>query len=261
MIHRPCLSCGSENASSATACGRCGHALSAWAERLPSASPSRAIRRLPSRRALLGLGLALALAVAVGPSSWAWLTQRGLVPAGPTWRDPASIAGWADAELQAARVEPVQVEARLESRTLAPRRLVITAHSTGPTLLDVMRAAGRFLVKARKGGEATATHLAIVRQGTRVLLLPIGDAARVAGSDEAAAAWLDQQERLRQAAADEAEVDPAILMGPEWPPPPSSGIFVGPLERPVGGGIGMEPAPLVAATGPRHPRADHARSG
>lgn len=257
MIQRPCLACTTENDLAATQCSRCGRSLSSWAERAGTSAPLQVAHRLPSRRSLLLAALIATLAITFGPSGLHWLSTRGRVAPGPTWREPATIATWAEAELRSAGVEAVSLDARVEKRSLAARRLVLAGHSTGQPLLDVVRATARFLVLARDKGEATATHLAIIRQGTRILLLPVGDAVRVAASDEAAASWLELQERLRPAGADFARrgADVGPTLGPAWPPPATSDLSPRPSLAPSVGDLvsGAEASPgpaLVAVTAP-----------
>lgn len=194
MIQRPCLACGHVNGAPSDSCASCGLALSAWCDPVVVTAPQRAIRRLPGRRIVLLLGLVLTLIAGFGPRAWTSLRSPDAPTAGPTWRDPPSIAAWAHAELKAAGAEPSSVDALIERRTAVRRRVLMTAHPMGRPLADVVRAVARLLVRGRDRGEATSTHVAIIRQGKLILLLPVGEAAALAGSDASAIEWIERNE-------------------------------------------------------------------
>ena len=188
-VMRPCLACGQENTALAERCSRCEAELGAWAEAPPFGAARKGRAATQGRPALVAL-LLLAVACAVGWSVVRFVSASSRTDVGPTWFEPKTMAAWETDDLRAKGVPPGTVRALIETKTFQPRRVLVSTHAPEQDLTLVLRTAAAFLVEARRRGEATLTHVAVVRHGDDVIEIPLGEAARLADPATDVGEWL-----------------------------------------------------------------------
>jgi len=209
QISRPCTACGKPNALADLACGSCGAVLTVASSPTPASQLRRAsVPAAPVLRVVAGLVL-----VGVAVAWWVLSRPRVEQPAAELadWARPETVAAWAHERLASDGLGECAVLARLDGTGASSRRLLEITCTGDVDEPKILEALARLLVLAREGGERTATQAVVAQMAGRVILLPIGEAARIANDLEAAAAWL----RPTATTAPEPE---AVVAG--MPPPP-----------------------------------------
>jgi hypothetical protein len=195
---RPCFACTRENPSDAVTCEACGGELRAHAR--AGSLAVKAVRSLPRVRApLVVAALAVALMAAASLVVVRWDIAGRRRPAAASWSEPETIAAWALARMRQWGVAPSSLEAVVETRTRAPRRVLVTSHSPGQDPSQVVASVAKLLVEARRDGERTSAHLAVMRfeggedaPALPTAYMPVGDARWLVDHPEDVEAWLER---------------------------------------------------------------------
>ncbi|MEM7249267.1 MAG: hypothetical protein AAF533_28400 [Acidobacteriota bacterium] len=179
---RPCLQCNHVNPADASVCSQCGAPLTAFASTggTTKAAVEQVGRAL--RRGVL-LGLVLLILGLVGLGLWLVVQGREQRAASVvTWRTPSTIESWAKDQFRERNVN-TGVQARVVETGESERRVLRAVLNEGEDQQTAFLAAAEILLLARRQGEPTLTHLAVLESGPaddrRRRSLPLGEAARV----------------------------------------------------------------------------------
>jgi hypothetical protein len=128
--------------------------------------------------------------LAIGAAWWGLSRpQPEPVAESADWARPESVAAWARKGLAADGLAQCSVIARLDAHEGAGRRLLEVTCTGDVDPPKALEALARLLLRAREGGERTATQAVVSEIAGRVILLPVGEAARLSNDLEAATAW------------------------------------------------------------------------